>query len=125
MPWPITPLYEFDGGDDGELPSTGVTLDEDGNVYGTAGGGAGGQGVGFELTKPATPTSGLWTEVLLHSFADGTHDGADPSSELTLFDDDIYGTTSAGGHPGNPPCKGLGPNFNEAGCGVVFELTPK
>jgi hypothetical protein len=125
VPWPITPLYEFDGGDDGELPSTGVTLDEDGNVYGTAGGGAGGQGVVFELTKPATPTSGLWTEVLLHSFAGGTHDGADPSSELTLFDDDIYGTTSAGGHPGNPPCKGLGPNFNEAGCGVVFELTPK
>jgi uncharacterized repeat protein (TIGR03803 family) len=129
-PWPFTPLYVFcqqDGSSpDGLLPSYGVTLDADGNVYGVASGGANDDGVVFELVKPATPTSGFWEEVVLHTFAGGTKDGADPSGALSIVGDDIFGTTYAGGKPGNPPCKNQAPEFPVLpGCGVVFELTPK
>jgi uncharacterized repeat protein (TIGR03803 family) len=54
--WVHTVLYSFTGGTDGGEPYKGVTLDREGNLYGTAvtgGSGSceGGCGVAYELTK--------------------------------------------------------------------------
>ncbi len=49
--WIYTDLHDFTGGSDGEYPAAGVTLDANGNVYGTAeDGGSSGFGVVFEIT---------------------------------------------------------------------------
>ena len=53
-----TVLYNFTGGDDGDVPYAGVILDQSGNLYGaTAFGGSGGGGVVFELS----PGNGGWS----------------------------------------------------------------
>jgi uncharacterized repeat protein (TIGR03803 family) len=49
--WTYTELHAFGGDDDGGDPLDGVTLDANGNLYGTASnGGAYGLGVVFEIT---------------------------------------------------------------------------
>ncbi len=49
--WIYTDLYDFTNGDDGAFPTAGVTLDDQGNIYGTARtGGASGAGVAFRIT---------------------------------------------------------------------------
>ena len=48
--WTYTSLHDFTGGSDGGQPYGQVTLDTDGNIYGTAAtGGASGNGVVFEI----------------------------------------------------------------------------
>jgi uncharacterized repeat protein (TIGR03803 family) len=98
-------LFAFvDGSSHG--PSGGVILDSAGNLYGTAStGGSASQGTVFKLS----PSGGLWTETVLHSFL-GTSDGSSPGA--TLVSDsagNLYGTTEAGGSGGG---------------GTVFELSP-
>lgn len=92
-----TPLYSFRGGtSDGQMPTGGVDVDSEGNIYGTTQkGGANGLGVIFKLTKSA---SGSFTESVLHSFAGGK-DGATPyaSPILSFKGNMLYGTTHAGG----------------------------
>lgn len=90
----VTTLYNFVGGkNSGENPWY-VTLVQgtNGELYGTTyGGGAKGLGTFFEVT-----TSGTFT--LLHSFAGGATDGANPTGGLTLgTDGNFYGTTQQGG----------------------------
>ena len=114
-PWTETVLHSFTGGVDGANPSLGdLTVDRTGNVYGTTytGGYTGGDcglsspgcGVVFELT----PSSGGWTENVLHTFQ--WNDGAFPYAGV-IFDSsgNIYGTAEAGGTSGG---------------GVIYELTP-
>jgi len=88
-------------------------MDKEGNLYGTTElGGKQNQGTVFELS----PTSdGSWNETLLHSFAGGVNDGAQPHAAL-VFDSagNLYGTTSFGGSA----------NCGAQGCGTVFKLTP-
>jgi uncharacterized repeat protein (TIGR03803 family) len=49
--WTYTSLHDFTGGDDGGTPEGGVTLDANGNLYGTANiGGAYSFGVVWEIT---------------------------------------------------------------------------
>jgi uncharacterized repeat protein (TIGR03803 family) len=65
--WTHTVLYSFKGGTDGGEPYKGVTLDGQGNLYGTAvtgGGGSceGGCGVVFKLTN----SGGSWTQKVIH-----------------------------------------------------------
>jgi uncharacterized repeat protein (TIGR03803 family) len=49
--WTYTDLHDFTGGTDGGLPVGTVTLDADGNIFGTASsGGQYGYGVVFEIT---------------------------------------------------------------------------
>jgi len=50
--WTYTSLYDFTSGDDGRLPRSNLVFDQYGNLYGTAGGGATGYGVVFEITFP-------------------------------------------------------------------------
>ena len=109
--WTHTVLYSFTGGADGAEPYKGVTLDSQGNLYGTAvtgGSGScdGGCGVVYKLTN----SGGSWTQTVIHSFTGG-NDGSGPGSGLT-FDPrgNLYGMTPTGGAY----------NF-----GVVYQLKPQ
>ncbi len=109
--WTHTVLYSFTGSADGSEPYKGVTLDAQGNLYGsTVAGGSGpcdgGCGVVYKLTNSA----GTWTESVIHSFTGGT-DGAGPGNGLT-FDPhgNLYGMTPTGG---------------AYGLGTVYQLKPQ
>jgi uncharacterized repeat protein (TIGR03803 family) len=113
-------IYSFAGSSDGEYPSSDLTLDSEGNLYGTTtyGGEATciyqhqtfpGCGTVFELKR----TADGWTEQILYKFnfsGDGSG-GALPTAGV-IFDKagNLYGTTE-----GLP---------DECGQGNVFELTP-
>jgi uncharacterized repeat protein (TIGR03803 family) len=109
--WTHTVLYSFTGGIDGGEPYKGVTLDSEGNIYGTAvtgGSGSceGGCGVLFKLTN----SGGTWTQIVIHAFTGG-NDGSGPGSGLTLDPHgNLYGMTPTGG---------------AHGLGVVFQLHPQ
>ena len=107
--WTHTVLYAFTGAADGAEPYKGVTLDAQGNLYGTtvAGGSGpceGGCGVVFKLTN----AGGIWTESVMHTFTGS--DGSGPGSGLT-FDKagNLYGMTPTGG---------------TYGLGVIYHLRP-
>jgi uncharacterized repeat protein (TIGR03803 family) len=115
--WSYTRLYSFgEGGtQDGKYPYSNVTVDSDGNLYGTtAGGGTSHAGTVYELTPSA---SGDWTETILHQFGSVKNDGYYPEGGL-IFDaqGNLYGVTGYGGGQ----CK----EESALGCGTVFELKP-
>jgi uncharacterized repeat protein (TIGR03803 family) len=84
----------------------GLTIDGNGNLYGTAEvGGSLGYGITFEMS----PSNGGWTFTPGHAFAGGT-DGNYPTSRLVPGPGGLYGVTSAGGGAG--------------GQGVVFSVAP-
>jgi uncharacterized repeat protein (TIGR03803 family) len=101
----VATVYNFVGGSASGANPWYVTLVQgtDGQLYGTTyNGGTAGLGTAFKVT-----TSGTLT--LLHSFAGGATDGANPTGGLTLgTDGNFYGTTQMGG-AGNE--------------GVVFKMT--
>ena len=101
----VATVYNFAGGTSSGANPWYVTLVQgtDGQLYGTTyNGGSHGIGTAFKVT-----TSGTFT--LLHSFAGGSSDGANPTGGLTLGSDgNFYGTTNLGG-AGNE--------------GVVFKMT--
>jgi uncharacterized repeat protein (TIGR03803 family) len=105
-PWTETVLYFFQD-TDGAGPAGGkLIFDQAGNLYGTTYyGGTNGWGTVFELT----PSSGSWTETVLHSFS-GDEDGFFPwSGVISDSASNLYGTTESGG-------------ANSAG--TVYELSP-
>jgi uncharacterized repeat protein (TIGR03803 family) len=124
-PWTTSLVYAFcqQGGNDctdGAGPMTSPVMDASGNLFGNtqAGGGPVDGGVVYELTPP---TSGSWTEVVLHSFCSGglpaCADGSFPQDRVTLgADGNIYGTTAEGGRT----CAGAAAPT----CGVVYEIVP-
>lgn len=90
-----TDLHDFAGGaNDGAGPGANVTLDDAGNIYGTADfGGAHGDGVVFKLAPGGAQT-------ILHSFAG--NDGTGPDGGVILMPSGtIYGTAGGGGAGGN------------------------
>ena len=101
----LTVLHNFDLGTDGGAPFAGVTLDQQGRIYGTTTDGGTRHGVVYRLTH----SDGGWTLTTLHIFQ-GQPDGDDPTSRV-LFGPDgaLYGTTNGGGA------------FN---AGTVFSLRP-
>lgn len=118
--WTKQILYNFTDGLDGGSPSSGVTLDNAGNLYGeTFDGGSfacpqSGCGVVYELAS----VSGEWKFRVAHTFngLDGSK-GSQPTGGLTFdTEGNLYGTTSGGG---NLTCN------NGNGCGTVFRLSPK
>jgi uncharacterized repeat protein (TIGR03803 family) len=107
-----TTLYSFctTGGEsctDGAHPTSRLTFDGKGNLFGTTSYGGQGYGTVFELSPNGN--SG-WNETVLYTFTGGA-DGANPYLSYVLFDKvgNIYGTASNGG---------------AYGYGVVFELSP-
>jgi uncharacterized repeat protein (TIGR03803 family) len=104
--WTESVIYSFTGGSDAINPVATVSLDAQGNLYGTApAGGAFGNGAVYKLTHA---TSG-WTESVLYSFQ-GTNDGANPVGGVVVdAAGNLYGTTFDGGINGG---------------GVIYKLSP-
>src|SRR5436309_6815757 len=96
--WVHTVLYSFTGGADGGEPYKGVTLDGEGNLYGTAvtGGSGiceGGCGVAYKLTN----SGGTWTQTVIHAFT-GEDDGSGPGARVTVDGaGNVYGMAPTGG----------------------------
>ena len=108
--WTETVLWSFNQGAEGSNPVGSLTLDKDGNLYGTLsfGGPNNANGEVFELSPGGA--DGAWTEKTLWSFGITASDGIQPQANLILDGDgNLYGTTQSGG---------LG-NW-----GTVFELSP-
>jgi len=111
--WTESLLHSFNlNGVDGWNPSAGLSFDAQGNLYGTTyAGGANGAGTVYELTPSG---GGLWTETVIHSFANDYHDGYNPDAGVVLdAAGNVYGATVFGG-----------PN-NGSGNGIIFELSPQ
>lgn len=105
--WTEAILHSFSStGGDGQFPSSGLTFDAAGNLYGTTlAGGAFNYGTVFELSSSA---GGNWTETILLNF--NTTDGEYPIAGLISdAHSNLYGTTGSGG---------------ANGYGAVFVLTP-
>jgi uncharacterized repeat protein (TIGR03803 family) len=109
--WTQTVLHHFTSGADGGQPYGGVTLDAEGNVYGSAVVGGtglaceGGCGVVYKLTD----VGGVWTQTVLHNFTGGT-DGQGPGGPVTLdAQGNVYGMTPIAG---------------EFGAGTIYQLKP-
>jgi uncharacterized repeat protein (TIGR03803 family) len=118
--WQKTVLYSFTDGLDGGIPSSGVTFDGAGNLFGeTFDGGSfacpvSGCGVIYELS----PESGGWKFSVAYTFngLDGAK-GSQPSGGLALdANGNFYGATDIGG---------LATCNNGNGCGTLFKLSPK
>lgn len=104
--WAESTLYNFNSNGDPNSPAAGVTLDAQGNLYGTASlGGAYGNGAVYMLTR----SSSGWTETVLYNFQ-GADDGANPVGGVVLDEaGNLYGTTFDGGVNGG---------------GTVYEMSP-
>ncbi len=101
-----TILYNFQGGTAGENPSSTLTLDGGGNLYGTAG-----QYVTFELEHRGSG----WLLNPLHIF-NGPPDGSRPVGRVVFGPNGtLYGATTMGGNDG---CT------DGLGCGVIYNLQP-
>lgn len=100
-----TVLHSFTGGADGAVPSSGLTMDARGNLYGTTeSGGATGAGTVYRV-------NGGGQVSVLYAFQ-GSPDGGYPSGDLVLdAAGNLYGTTEFGGSSG------------DLSYGVVYELT--
>jgi uncharacterized repeat protein (TIGR03803 family) len=104
----LSRLYSFTGGTDGGYPEQGqLTLDSAGNIYGTAGAGASGFGVVFQLDRAGK-------EHVLYTFSGGADGGYAHAGVVRDAKGNLYGTAQTGG---GPSCGGFG-------CGVVFKLDP-
>jgi len=98
-----TILHNFDPyAHDGQGPITGMTMDQEGNLYGvTIAGGAYNLGAAFEISAKGTYK-------ILYSFGATDTDGNAPATVTLDASDNLYGTTAFGG---------------TSGIGTVFKLT--
>ena len=105
-----TVLHSFNNDQtDGLHPTTGLTLDAAGNLYGvTAGGGTNGGGTVYQMTPQS---GGKWIEKVIHNFIATGTTGINPIGRLT-FDagGNLFGSASWGGIHGE---------------GTVFEMKRK
>jgi uncharacterized repeat protein (TIGR03803 family) len=98
--WTETVLYSFAGtsSSDGSLPTSSLTIDSSGNLYGTTlVGGSGCDAYGCGTVYELAPAGGAsWTETVLHKF--NKTDGKDPDAGVVLDGSgNLYGTTEDGG----------------------------
>jgi len=107
-PWVETVLYNFQGGHDGQHPTSGLVMDAAGNLYGVNINGGDGNPygcVGFDggcgVVYQLPPSQGGWTENVLYSFADNG-DSGNPAGDMVLDKfGNLYGTAQVGsGSPG-------------------------
>ena len=107
----VKTLVTFGNLPDPHLPTAGLVLGPDGNLYGTSFyGGDANFGTVFKVTPKGEMT-------VIYSFEGGS-DGAYPSAQLLVGQDgNLYGTTEYGGGAACPQLV-MGP-----GCGTVFKVT--
>ena len=111
-------LHNFTGGNDGLYPFAGLTMDKEGNLYGTTQGCCG--DIGYDLGSVYKLTHGGsgWVLTILYKFTGyrgPTNDGAYPYAGVVFGPDgSLYGTTSRGGFG----------SYCAGGCGAVFKLAP-
>src|SRR5208282_1273432 len=121
--WTETVIWNFGqpGVTDGLDPTSGLTIDKNGNLFGTTlygqSPGIGFAGTVYELSPPSG-MSGTWTETILKQFSEGGlenyENGFYPyAGVIGDGSGDLFGTTSGGG------TNGLGANPG----GVLFEIT--
>jgi uncharacterized repeat protein (TIGR03803 family) len=93
--WVETQLYSFNNiGTDGFWPNARLTVDSQGNLYGTTFfGGSFGVGIVFELMPDG---KGNWTYKTLHSFGQ-SGDGTYPHGVIVDARGNLYGTAAGGG----------------------------
>ena len=124
--WTESIVYSFGSySGDGTGPSGGLTLDGNGNMYGTTSGAV--VGTGFApgtVFKLAPSSEDGWTESIVHSFSGYPSDGGCPTANVT-FDGkgNLYGTTSGGGAGDGEGVFCGFENWVPAG-GTVFEISP-
>ncbi len=117
--WIYSPIHQFRGQPDGELPESRVIFGPDGALYGTTyAGGSVNSGTVYRLTpQPTFCRTALcyWDETILHSFQ-SSPDGANPTTGDLFFDHagNLYGTTMFGGVY-QETCA-------ESDCGTAFEI---
>lgn len=106
LKWTESVIYSFTGGSDPINPAAGITLDAQGNLYGTASlGGANGDGAVYKLSR----SSSGWSETVLYNF-EGQSDGQNPVGGVVIDKaGNLHGTTFDGGINGG---------------GTVYELSP-
>lgn len=109
--WTESILYSFTSGLDGAQPYNGVTLDAQGNLYGTAVVGGTGQACegGCGVVYKLTHSGGNWSQSVLYNFTGG-NDGSGPGAGLS-FD-------------GNGNLYGMTPTGGAFGLGVIYQLKP-
>jgi uncharacterized repeat protein (TIGR03803 family) len=122
--WVQNVLYSFTGGTDGGEPYKGVSIDRQGNLYGTAvtgGSGAceGGCGVVYKLTN----SGGTWRQRVIHTFTGGD-DGSGPGARVTVDQSgNLYGMTPTGGANGLGTVYKLHPNGRSWDFQVIHTFT--
>jgi uncharacterized repeat protein (TIGR03803 family) len=107
--WSESVVWSFNGSGDGSVPSTQMTFDSAGNLYGTCyEGGANGTGTAWQLVPPPSGVT-VWTRNLIWTFDSIT--GSNPTRGPMVFDaaGNLYGTAHFGG---------------SANRGTAFELSP-
>ena len=119
--WTKTTVYTFTGQSDGFRPVGQLTLDSQGNIYGTT-------LLGGTISTPLCPlgcgtvfkvspgSGGTWNFSTLYIF-DGTTAFSANGSLVLDANGNLFGTTHYGGAINDPNCAPYG-------CGVVFELSP-
>ena len=95
-------LYTFTGGTDGGSSEAGLTVDANGNLYGTTGSGGLGHGVVFSVSRSGK-------ETVLYRFSGGTDGGSPEAGVIRDLQGNLYGTTPVGG---------------TGGYGTVYKLSP-
>jgi len=104
-PWNEDVLYNFLESPGGTWPSGVISVDQQGNIYGTTyGGGAKGGGTVYKMAKPGN----TWTETPIWNFS-GVLDGGLPEGGVIMdVSGNLFGTAYVGG---------------TYGYGIVFELS--
>jgi uncharacterized repeat protein (TIGR03803 family) len=118
--WTEGVIYSFTGGSDGASPPAGVTVDANGNLYGTTSfAGANGDGVVYELSRSKSG----WTETVLYTFQ-GLEDGQNPVGGVVLDKaGNLYGATFDGGINGGGTVYQLSPSGGGWTFAVLYSFT--
>jgi uncharacterized repeat protein (TIGR03803 family) len=98
--WTKTTIYNFlSWGNTGNIPSSGLTIDSTGALYGTTYVGGDSRCVCGVLYKLNPPTQGgPWTQQVLHAFTSAGSDGRLPNAAVVVSKQGtIYGVTQQGG----------------------------
>jgi uncharacterized repeat protein (TIGR03803 family) len=112
--WDEVTVHSFDGSDGGNPDSATLIFDSSGNFYGTTNfGGAFGYGTVFRF---APGPKGTWVEKVVYNFRTGGDGGSFNEGLAIDSAGHLYGANGMGG---------IGSCNDNAGCGLIYEVTPE